>query len=247
MELNQKIAIVTGASSGLGAALATALVTKGVTVYGLARNIENLNVIKNKLGNTFIPVRIDITDQKAVAVWVKNTLSDSPLPDILINNAGAGYFRKIDELSLEQWHEMISTNLNGTFYLTSSIVPLMKQNPNVNHIINIGSILGKATRSEGAAYSATKYAMQGFSESLFKELRAYNIKVTCVNPGSIDTHFFEDSGIKPNQNMLQPNDIAALVIHIIETPDNLLVDEITLRPLNPKPPAGPVKYTDTSN
>ncbi|MCE9537920.1 MAG: SDR family NAD(P)-dependent oxidoreductase [Bacteroidetes bacterium] len=234
MELNKKIAIVTGTSSGIGAAFASALVAKGTIVYGLARNEEKLNAVQKKLGKKFIPVGMDITDQKLLNIWVKKTFSDSHCPDILINNAGVGYFRKIDELSLEQWHEMINTNLNGLFYLTSSIVPLMKQNPNSSHIINIGSILGKTTRSEGAAYSATKYAIQGLSESLFKELRADNIKVTCINPGSIDTHFFEDSGIKPNHNMLQPNDIAALLIHIIETPDNLLVDEITLRPLNPK-------------
>lgn len=234
MLVNQKIAVVTGAGSGLGAALASALVKKDALVYGLGRNIEKLNAIHNKLGNAFIPVGMDITNRQAIADWVKNTFSDTHLPDILINNAGAGYFKKIDELSLEQWHEMINTNLNGTFYMTSTIVPLLKQNKNVCHIINIGSILGKTTRSEGAAYSATKYALQGFSESLFKELRTYNIKVTCVNPGSIDTHFFEGSGIKSNSSMLQPNDIADLVVHILETPDNLLVDEITLRPLNPK-------------
>ncbi len=231
MEIRQKIAIVTGASSGLGAALARALVAKGATVYGLARNIEKLNAIQNELGNSFIPVCMDITDQKAIAAWAKGTFSNSHLPDILINNAGTGYFKKIEELSLYQWHEMINTNLNGVFYLTSSFVPMMKQNLNVCHIINIGSILGKTTRVEGAAYSATKYGIQGFSESLFKELRGHGIKVTCVNPGSIDTDFFIGSGIKPHHNMLQPNDIAAVIVHILETPDNLLIDEITLRPL----------------
>ena len=111
----------------------------------------------------------------------------------------------------------------------------MKSNPNTCHIINIGSILGKVARAESAAYSATKFAMQGFSEALFKELRSYKIKVTCVNPGSIETHFFKDSGITPDENMMQPKDIAALILNLIETPDNLLVDEITLRPLIPNP------------
>ena len=236
MNVDGKVAVVTGASSGLGASLANALVSKGAIVYGLARNIEDLHVIKNKLGERFITVNVDIRNQKDVAWWVINTFSNSRFPDILINNAGAGYFAKIDELSLERWHEMINTNLNGTFYITSSIVPLMKKNTNTSHIINIGSILGKTTKAESAAYSATKYGMQGFSEALFKELRSYKVKVTCVNPGSIDTHFFEDSGIQRHKNMLQPKDIAALVIHILETPDNFLVDEITLRPLIPDSP-----------
>jgi len=236
MNVDGKIAVITGASRGLGAALANALIMKGAIVYGLARNVEKLQAIKNKLGEKFIPVGMDITNANNISSWVVNTFSDSHFPDMLINNAGAGYFTKIDELSLERWHEMINTNLNGAFYITSSIVPLMKKNTNTSHIINIGSILGKTTRAESAAYSATKYGMQGFSEALFKELRSYKIKVTCINAGSIDTSFFEDSGIRQHKNMLQPNDIADLIIYILETPDNFLVDEITLRPLIPNPP-----------
>jgi 3-oxoacyl-[acyl-carrier protein] reductase len=236
MNVDGKITVITGASSGLGAALSNALVDKGAIVYGLARNTEKLRDIKNKLGENFIPVVVDITKQEEIASWVLNTFSNSRCPGILINNAGAGYFTKIDELSLERWHEMINTNLNGAFYITSKIVPLMKANQNTCHIINIGSILGKTTRAESTAYSATKYGMQGFSEALFKELRSYKIKVTCVNPGSIDTHFFEDSGIQPHSNMLQPKGIADLIIHLIETPDNFLVDEITMRPLIPNSP-----------
>lgn len=236
MNIDGKIAVITGASSGLGAALADAFVAKGAIVYGLARNLEKLHDIENKLGKNFIPVVMDITKQEEITSWISNTFSDSRLPDILINNAGAGYFTKIDELSSERWHEMINTNLNGMFYITSKIVPLMKANKNTCHIINIGSILGKTTRAESAAYSATKYGMQGFSEALFKELRSFKIKVTCVNPGSIDTHFFEDSGIQSHKNMLQPKDVADLVIHLIETPDNFLVDEITVRPLIPDSP-----------
>lgn len=232
-----KVAIVTGASSGLGLSLAQALVAKGATVYGLSRNTDKLNEIEKKLGDNFIGVTVDVSDRRKIEDWIKNIFSESHLPDILINNAGAGYFAPIDALDIERWNEMVNTNLNGTFYITSSLVPLMKTNPETCHIINIGSILGKTTRAESAAYSATKYAMQGFSEALFKELRSYKIKVTCVNPGSIDTHFFEDSGILPHANMMQPKDIADLVLHLIETPDNLLVDEITLRPLIPNAPA----------
>ena len=237
MIIDGKIAVITGASSGLGAALANALVAKGAIVYGLARNAEKLHAVENKLGQHFIPVGVDISNGEDIACWTQKAFSNSRFPDILINNAGAGYFTKIDELSLERWHEMINTNLNGVFYITSKIVPLMKVNQNTCHIINIGSILGKTTRTESAAYSATKYGMQGFSEALFKELRSYKIKVTCVNPGSIDTHFFEDSGIQPHSNMLQPKDIADLIMHVIETPDNFLVDEITIRPLIPSSPA----------
>lgn len=236
MIIQDKIAIITGAGKGLGAALASLLIKKGATVYGLARNTENLNSVREKLGDKFIPVKMDITDQKGVFNWVDKTFSDSHCPDLLINNAGVGIFAKIDEFTLDQWHSMVNTNINGLFYITSRIVPFMKKNEAICHIVNIGSILGKTTRSEGSAYSLSKYGVQGFSESLFKELRTDGIKVSCVNPGSIATHFFEDSGIEPHDNMLAPEQLSKVIVHIIETPDNVLIDEITLRPLNPRQP-----------
>ncbi|MBK5209526.1 MAG: SDR family oxidoreductase [Flavobacteriaceae bacterium] len=253
MEISQKIAVVTGASSGLGAAFSVALVAKGAIVYGLARNLDKLDTLQKQLGKTFIPVKMNITDQKAIAAWVKKTFYDTYIPNILINNAGVGYFSKIDELPLQHWHDMINTNLNGAFYMSSNIVPLMKKNNASCHIVNIGSILGKTTRPDSAAYSATKYGIQGFSEALSKELRTYNIKVTCVNPGSIETRFFEQSGIESHSNMLQPKDIATFIIHVLETPCNMLIDEITLRPLLPKmkqqdqrEPSSPVCYAHSS-
>lgn len=234
MELQSKTAVITGAGKGLGAALSHALVEKGTEVYGLARTLGDLESLRKKLGEKFIPVTLDITERDSVVKWVNSTFTDGYSPDILINNAGAGYFNKIDELSLEHWHAMINTNVNGLFYITSQIVPLMKRNDDFCHIINMGSILGKTTRAEASAYSLTKYGVQGFSEALTKELRWDKIKVSCVNPGSIATRFFEDSGIHPNEHMLSPTDLAHLIITILETPDNLLIDEITLRPLIPK-------------
>ena len=236
MDIKNTIAVITGAGSGLGAALSAALVKKGGTVYGLARNLERLEGVQKHLGSSFIPVKLDISHEADVADWIKKTFSENHIPHILINNAGVGVFRKIEETSLDEWHAMINTNLNGVFYLTSKLVPFMKQSSNQSYIINIGSILGKTTRSQAAGYCATKYGMQGFSEVLFKELRGDNIKVTCVNPGSIDTHFFEDSGIKSHGNMLQPSEVATLIVQLIETPENLLIDEITLRPLHPSAP-----------
>ncbi len=233
MDINKKIAVITGASSGLGAALANALIKKGATVYGIARNTQKLMTLQETLGFNFKPVTIDVAKQNAIEQWALSTFSQHHSPSILINNAGVGYLKKMADLSLPEWHAMVNTNLNGTFYVTSIILPFLKENGEGAHIINVGSILGKTTNSESAAYSATKYAMQGFSEALFKELRGDNIKVTCVNPGSIDTQFFEESGVNSHDNMLQPSEVATLLVQILETPENLLIDEITLRPLNP--------------
>lgn len=236
MQLKNKTAIVSGVSSGLGAALAQALVEKGATVYGLARNTEKLATLQQKLGASFLAVPMDITNKTALHDWITATFHEKQAVDILINNAGIGSFQKFDELSIDAWEQMVNTNLNGMFYLTSSVVPFLKENPMCTHIVNIGSILGTMGRAEGAAYCTTKYGVSGFSDALFRELRFFNIKVTCVNPGSIATDFFSDSGIQAHANMLDPDDLAATVVHVLETPDNFLINELTARPLNPKQP-----------
>lgn len=236
MNLENKTAIVTGASSGLGAAISATLIQNGTKVYGLARNTRALSALQNNLGAQFIPVSLDISDYDAVKRWGSETFSENSGPNILINNAGAGSFGKIDEMPSEEWAAMINTNLNGMYYITSQVVGLMKQKKEASHIINIGSILGSMGRAESAAYCTTKYGVQGFSDALFKELRFFNIKVTCFNPGSIDTHFFESSGIAAHSNMLHPQDLANTLVHILQTPDNMLISDITVRPLNPKKP-----------
>ena len=154
--------------------------------------------------------------------------------DILINNAGVGSFGKIDETPTNEWLNMININLNGLYFITSKVVPFLKKNENTTHIVNIGSILGSMGREEGSAYCATKYGVTGFSDALFKELRFFNIKVTCLNPGLIETDFFKTSGIDKHSNMLHPSDIADTLVHVLETPDNMLINELTIRPLHPK-------------
>jgi NADP-dependent 3-hydroxy acid dehydrogenase YdfG len=234
MKLNTSTAIITGATRGLGAAIAEALVKKGASVYGLARSIDALNNIKSKLSGQFIPVQVDVTELDEVKDWVHQTFKESSAPDILINNAGVGYFGKVDELPVEKWRRMIDTNLSGMFYLTQTIVPFMKQKKTPSYIINIGSILGTLGNPKMSAYCATKFGTRGFSEALFKELRYDGIKVSCLNPGSIETDFFAESGIKKHSNMLQPKDIAETVLYMLQTPDNMLISGLTIRPLNPR-------------
>ena len=236
MELPNKTAIITGASSGLGEEIATALVAKKTKVYGIARNQEKLKRLQKQLGPLFHPVTIDITDGNKLTRWIVTEFDINNPPDILINNAGLGSFGKIDEMPTEEWLAMVDVNIKGMYLITSALTPFFKQNQSSTHIINIGSILATTARAEGSAYCATKFAVRGFSEALFKELRSDNIKVTCVHPGSINTTFFESSNIKAHQNMLSPKDLANTIIHILETPDNMLINEITIRPLDPRKP-----------
>ncbi len=236
MQLENKRAILTGASSGLGAAIAKSLVNKGAEVYGLARNREALSRLQEDLGEKFHPVRMDLTHRETLTDWVNDTFNLNNIPDILINNAGVGGFEKIDEMEPEYWVKMVETNLNGMYFITAPVAALMKRKAESTHIVNIGSILGTLGRSEAAAYCTTKYGINGFSEALFKELRFDEVKVTCLNPGSINTEFFKTSGIKNHENMLDPDSLAHTVIHVLETPDNMLINEMTIRPLNPKKP-----------
>ncbi|HLV40583.1 SDR family oxidoreductase [Xanthomarina sp.] len=236
MNILSKIAVITGASSGLGAAISKVLIENGATVYGLGRKADKLQNLKKELGTSFIPVPLDISDFQKVKEWVGKAFSITHSPDILINNAGVGSFAPIDEMDQKTWYQMVNVNLNGLYYITSEIVKLMKPKISSTHIINIGSILGSLGRVDGTAYCATKFGVQGFSDALFKELRVFNIKVTCINPGSIDTSFFKSSGIDAHSNMLQAKDLAHTVLHVLQTPDNMLINEMTIRPLNPKQP-----------
>ncbi len=236
MNLQSKVAIVTGASSGIGTEFAKILVEAGSKVYGLARSTDKLNTIQETLGEAFIPVTLDVTNYSAVEEWVSSTFSDE-LPDILVNNAGLGIFGNVDKLSVEDWQTMMDVNLSGVFYLTRLITPLMKKNPNVCHIANIASVAGLMGNPTISAYNATKFGLRGFSEALFKELRFDGIKVTCFFPGSIATSFFDGiDAIQLHDNMMHPIDIAKTLKYVLETPDNFLINEITMRPLNPKPP-----------
>ena len=181
---------------------------------------------------------MDITNVQDISDWVDGTFHSTHLPDVLVNNAGLGYFGNVDELSLEDWHAMMNTNLSGVFYLTRKIVPLMKDNQDVCHIVNIASVAGLMGNPQISAYNATKFGLRGFSESLFKELRYDGIKVTCFFPGSIATNFFSNiDAVNNHGNMMTDQNLADTLIFVLQTPDNYLINELTMRPLNPKPPA----------
>ncbi|WP_340105050.1 SDR family oxidoreductase [Rhodohalobacter sp. 8-1] len=237
MDIKGKVAIVTGASSGIGTEFCRKLVVQGATVYGLARSKGRLKELEKELGDRFIPVKMDVTEYGSIENWVKKTFNHDHTPDILINNAGLGLFGPVDELPMKDWQTMIDVNLNGVFYLTRTIVPLMKESDTYSHIINIASIAGLLGNPNLSGYNATKFAVRGFSESLFKELRYEKIKVSCMFPGSIATSFFENAGgMDTHKNMMQPGDVADTLMHLLKTPDNMLINEITMRPLNPKNP-----------
>ena len=241
MNLTDSIAIVTGSSSGIGQSFTEQLLQKGATVYGLSRSSKRMESHKKKLGNVgadYIPVQMDISDHDAIEHWVKQTFADaSHYPDILINNAGLGYFDNVEDLSLEKFEQMMQVNVSGVFYLTRHITPLMKANYKICHIINIASVAALLGNPKISVYNATKYALRGFSDALFKELRYDGIKVSCFFPGSIATHFFDEiDEIEVHNGMMHPDEVAETLIFVLERSDNFLINELTMRPLQPKKP-----------
>jgi len=234
MDLHGKVAVVTGASSGLGSEFAQHLVRRGSTVYGLARRADRLKLLESQLGTKFKPVECDVTDETAVEL----AFSGLNHIDILINNAGLGRFSAIDAQTKEDWDAQIDTNLTGVYLCTRVVVPRMKaQNEQTGfggHIVNIASVAGLVGNANLSAYNATKFGLRGFSDATMKELRGHGIKVSCVCPGSVATEFGRVAGSSGAPNPMQPEDIAATVIHILEASDNYLISEVVMRPLRPR-------------
>lgn len=140
----------------------------------------------------------------------------------------------MEELTLSEWNEMFDVNVKGTFLCCKVILPLMKQNK-LGHIINISSIAGTQGLSEGSGYCASKFAVRGFSQSLYKEARTFNVKVSCIYPGSVQTDFFKNyPAITTNDDMMKPHEIANSIVHVLETPDNILPVDLELRPMRVK-------------
>ena len=238
MDWTDSVALVTGASSGLGQHFSSALIERGATVYGLARSTDTLNAMRDDWGTAFHPVSCDVRDEDQVAAAF-DTLRDSHgRLDVLINNAGLGKFGPVDELPLDDWDVQMDTNLRGVFLCTREAVPMMRaQNDETGfggHIMNIASIAGLIGNPNISAYNTTKFGLRGFSASLMKEVRYDGIRVTCLYPGSIDTNFFDVAGVDMTDNPLDPADVTATVMHVLDSPPNHLISEVVLRPLRPR-------------
>ena len=234
MNLAGAAAIVTGASSGLGAEFSKALVARGAEVYGLARRGHRLTELHQLLGEAFHPIKCDVTDKEEVA----ETIIGLSRVDVLINNAGLGRFSPVDSQRSDDWQAQMDTNLTGVFYCIRAVVPIMKaQNARSGfggHIINIASIAAHVGNPNLSAYNATKFGLRGFSEATMKELRSDGIKVSVLCPGSVGTGFGRKAGSHGAKQPMQPEDIAATVIHVLEAPDNYLISEVVMRPLRPR-------------
>ena len=230
MDLTGKLAIVTGASKGIGRATVEALLARGATVAGWGRTAP-----AGLAHDRFQFFDCDVRDEHAVAEALANTLRElGPEVHVLVNNAGLGIAGPVDGFKTEDWKLMFDTNVHGTFFCSRAVLPHMRRQQ-LGHIVNIASIAATTGIENMAGYCASKFAVRGFSQSLFKEVRNDGIKVTCLYPGSTQTNFFDDiPGTEANDSMMQPADIASAIIYSLETPANFHIVDVEMRPLQPK-------------
>jgi len=233
MQLDNSHAIVTGATAGIGLEIVKALLSRGARVVGWARSGDKLSALEGELGDHFHGVVCDVSDLAQVQSARDVSLEKLGRLDVLVNNAGIGRFGPVEEASPEDWQAMVSTNVSGVYHCTREVVPTMKQQ-GAGHIVNIASIAGLVGNPGLSGYNASKYAVRGMSDALFKELRNDGIKVSCVYPGSTDTEFSSGRRPKSSTHKMRPEEVAEVVMHVLERSDNFLISEVVLRPLKPK-------------
>jgi NADP-dependent 3-hydroxy acid dehydrogenase YdfG len=242
--MKDKVAIVTGASSGIGYAISLALLNAGAKVAVGARRTERLqelekNVIKNNNQGEVLIQKLDVTNKSHCDSLVDAVIKKWGKIDILINNAGLMPLSYFKNGKVEEWEQMIDVNIKGVLYCTSAVIPYMLDKQS-GHIVNISSVAGRIVFAGGSVYCATKHAITAFSEGLRKELSPkFNIRVTCIEPGAVSTELLEtitDESMKgfiqatKNMETLQSEDIANAILYAIQTPAHVNVNEVLIRP-----------------
>lgn len=230
--LSGQTAVVTGAGRGIGAAIAEKLASLGANVVLCGRTEKHLQTTASAISGTGGKARVrqcdvsDLGSVDALATWVEQTFGRL---DILVNNAGVGSFAApLYQMTPDEWEKVLNTNLRGVFYCIRAFTPLMIRGKS-GHIINISSLAGKNALPNGAAYAASKWGLNGLSYSVAEELRAHNIRVSVVCPGSVNTELSPHEGKNPNK-MLKPDDVAHVVAMLVQQAPQSFVSEVLIRP-----------------
>lgn len=239
-KLDGKIAIVTGASSGIGEATARALVAGGAKVAGTARRTDRLDALRSELGEeNFLSITADVRVEGDCARICEETIAKWGRIDILVNNAGVMLLGPINGADTEDWRRMIETNVLGLMYCTHKALPAMLAQGS-GHIVNVSSTAGRMASPVGGVYSATKWGVGAFSESLRQEVHGKRIRVSIIEPGVVKTELrdhitvpaIKDDIVKWAESMeqLEPEDVAASIVYAVTQHERVNVNEILMRP-----------------
>jgi NADP-dependent 3-hydroxy acid dehydrogenase YdfG len=241
--LKNKVALVTGASSGIGYATSVALSKAGAYVAAGARRVDRLKDLETQLGGSkggdILVYSLDVTNKANCDSFVEAAVKKWGTVDILVNNAGLMPLSFFKNNKFDEWEQMIDVNLKGVIYCTSAVIPHMLQK-NSGHIVNMSSVAGRVVFAGGTVYCATKHAISAFSEGLRIEFSPRSrIRVTCIEPGVVTTELLEtitDESmtrfVEASKKMesLQAHDIAGAIMYALEAPSHVNVNEILLRP-----------------
>jgi NAD(P)-dependent dehydrogenase (short-subunit alcohol dehydrogenase family) len=236
-QLTGKVAVVTGASRGIGFSIAQALLAEGAKVFICGRDAKALQAALEKLRNA-APANVDgspadVRNYEDCRKLVRAAAERFGGLDILVNNAGVGVFKPVDQLSVEDWDATIQTNLSGVFYCCREAIPLMRKRGG-GYIFNISSLAGVNPMPTGSAYNASKFGLNGFSEAMMQDVRYDGIRVSYLMPGSVDTDFAAALGTKSRESWkLTGEDIAKAVIDLYKFPSTALASRIEMRPSQP--------------
>ncbi|MFD1673846.1 3-ketoacyl-ACP reductase [Alicyclobacillus fodiniaquatilis] len=239
MGLQGKVALVTGAGKGIGKVIATKLAAEGVHLALLARTKADLESLAQTIEKTS-DVRVgtavaDVADRTAVEAALAELKETVGPVDMLINNAGTATFGSVAEMAPEEWERIVKVNLFGTYYVTRGVLPdMMARNDGV--IINVSSTAGLRGAATTSAYSASKFGVMGFTESLMQEARKHNIRVTALTPSTVNTELASRAGLKigSEDRMMQPEDVADLVLAILNLPPRVFVNQAGIWTTNPQ-------------
>ena len=216
--LQNKIVVITGASSGIGEATALAFAQKGCSIVLAARRVEKLKFLQEKIESFGVPclvVQTDVTQLKSVQKLFSEVKKHFSSVDIFINNAGIGRFSDLRNTSLKDWKETLDTNLTGVFYCTQEAVQQMLDMKTAGHIITISSVLGLIALPGRSAYCASKHGVTGFKRALRFELRKYGIRVSLVHPAGVDTEILKDLAVERKKwKMLRSEDVAEYIVSL---------------------------------
>lgn len=235
MTLVNKSAIITGGTRGIGFAIAEKIVANGGSVFICGRSrtrVRDAISVLSASGRADGEV-CDIRNEDQVRMMIDEAERRFGGIDILVNNAGIGYLNKtIEEMSGDEFRATLETNLFGVFYCCHYAIPAMKRRGG-GYIINISSLAGQNAHPRMAAYNASKFGLNGFSEALMQEVRGDNIRVSYICPGSVNTEFGGDNPGEHNAWQLQPDDIANVVIQLLQMPKHSLISKVEIRPSRP--------------
>lgn len=236
-ELKNKVALITGGSTGIGYGVAQCLMKEGIHVAITSRELSRAEKAAKSLqessvsGAKAIGIAADVRHYNNHQEAVKQVLRVFGQLDIVVANAGLGHFASIEDLTVEQWQETIDTNLSGVFYsIKSSVAALIKSQ---GYFISISSLAGTNFFAGGSAYNASKFGVTGFTQSVMLDLRAHNVKVSTIMPGSVATHFNGNIPDAADAWKIQSEDIGELVIDILKMNERTLPSKIEVRPTIP--------------